>query len=118
RVGARPEAADGGEGEGPADIAPVASARAALRGAVPDEESMSQLVRGPAHREVESVLAQPREDLPGPPPDVEIVHLERRRAFADQGRRRPVGPLAGRADLAVELPGRRPGISGGQTGLG
>src|SRR5262249_20843357 len=98
------EAPDRGEGECSADVAPVASARAALHGTVPDQISMSYLVTDTSHREFEGIFIQAAEKLPRAQPEVQVIHLERRCGFADQGRRRAKGPFSGRADLAEDLP--------------
>ena len=59
RCGRTHEAADRSKREGVADVAPVASSRTPLRCAVPDQESVPQLVEGAAHLEIERVLADP-----------------------------------------------------------
>src|SRR5207248_8787885 len=51
------------------------------------------------------------------PPEIEIIQLERGSGLADRGRGRAIGPLAGRADLAVEVPAPRARIGRGQARL-
>src|SRR4029450_8169611 len=65
------EAADRRELERLAYAAPVTAARAALRGAIPQQHAVSELVASAADREVEHVLAV-ADALSRAPPDVSI----------------------------------------------
>src|SRR5215831_3646793 len=57
------EAADGGKCERIAHVGPVASPRAALRGTVPDQKSVSKVKRRAPHLEIEGIFPEALEEF-------------------------------------------------------